>query len=79
MIFFTSDIHFFHQAVLRFERRPFKTTEDMNRAIVAKWNDSIAKDDDVYILGDVSFGKTQKHSRTGYRCQLDQAGEAGSR
>lgn len=94
--FFTSDLHFFHRAILSFspsrigilgldqKYSPFEIQHnhrmlkdvslsrdtrnsvkaffvelvaDMNDAIVERWNDKIALTDDVYILGDVSFGK----------------------
>lgn len=57
MIFFTADPHFFHNAVLDFERRPFSTIEEMNNEIIKRWNVVVSNKDDIYILGDISFGK----------------------
>lgn len=57
MRFFTADAHFFHKEVLAFERRPFNTVEEMNEVIVHRWNILVSKKDDIYILGDLSFGK----------------------
>lgn len=56
MIFFTADIHLFHNAVLNLERRPFKDIYEMNDEIVRRWNQVVTKRDETYILGDVSFG-----------------------
>lgn len=55
-VFFTSDTHFFHRAIIQYCRRPFASLREMNRAIVQIWNRQVGKDDVVYHLGDVSFG-----------------------
>lgn len=57
--FFTSDIHLFHRNILKFEpeARPFETLEEMHTEIIKRWNSKVSKGDEVYILGDVSFGK----------------------
>lgn len=33
-------------------KRPFKTPEELNKALIKNWNDVVTKDDTVYILGD---------------------------
>lgn len=57
--YITSDIHFFHRNILKLEAisRPMETIEEMNEVIIFNWNNKISKNDLVYILGDVSFGK----------------------
>lgn len=57
--FFTSDIHLFHVNILKFESvsRPFETLDEMHNVIIERWNDKVAANDEVFILGDVSFGK----------------------
>jgi calcineurin-like phosphoesterase family protein len=61
-IFVTSDIHFFHKKILQFceESRPFESVEHMHDIIINNWNNIITKDDDIYILGDITFGSVQK-------------------
>lgn len=60
MIFFTADLHFSHDAVIDFENRPFKSSEDMNNEIIRRWNTLVSVHDEVYILGDISFaGRTE--------------------
>ena len=56
MIFFTADMHLFHDAVLKFERRPFSSVKEMNDEIIRRWNCLVSQKDETYILGDVSFG-----------------------
>lgn len=41
----------------------FDTTDEMNEAIVRKWNEKVGFSDDVYILGDVSFAKGEVTKR----------------
>ena len=58
MIFYTSDLHFGHKNILKYEPdRPWATTEQMDRELVARYNDVVSDGDTVYILGDLSLGK----------------------
>ena len=52
---FISDLHFGHQNVLAFDSRPFKTIEEHDEAIIRLWNEKVDVDDDVWILGDISW------------------------
>ena len=54
MIWFKSDLHLGHRAVINFQDRPFGTVEEMNEALIKNWNFLVAKNDTVYILGDIS-------------------------
>lgn len=58
MIYYTSDLHGFHENIIRICNRPYVTVEDMNADIVAKWNAKVKPEDDVYILGDMFFKYT---------------------
>ena len=55
MIYFTADPHFGHENILKLCRRPFETIEDMNEAMIAKWNGRVTAADTVYIVGDLFF------------------------
>ena len=57
MKFYTSDLHLDHSSMLKFEpeSRPFNTIDEMNEALIKKWNDKVKQDDEVYILGDFCF------------------------
>lgn len=59
-IYFTSDQHFSHKNVLGFEKRDFKTIEEMNNTIIESWNSVVNKVDTVYVLGDFCFGNLQE-------------------
>ena len=55
-VFFISDPHFFHEAIIRFCNRPFKDVHEMNDTLIRNWNNKVGKDDTVFILGDFCFG-----------------------
>jgi len=58
-VFFTSDTHFGHPAILRLSDRPFETVADMDAALIAEWNAVVEPDDTVYHLGDFCFRNTR--------------------
>lgn len=55
MIYFTSDQHFFDTAIMEFSNRPFATAEEMDRAIIDRFNVRTQGADEIYFLGDI-FG-----------------------
>lgn len=60
MIYFISDTHFFHKNILKHQDRPFDSVEDMNKSLIKNWNDKVKKNDEIFILGDFSFGKEEE-------------------
>lgn len=55
MNFYTSDLHFYHENIIKYSQRPFNTVKEMNETLIKNWNKKVGKNDDVYILGDLSF------------------------
>jgi calcineurin-like phosphoesterase family protein len=55
VIWFTSDTHFNHHAMVG--RRGFSSVEEMNEALIAKWNARVKGKDTAYVLGDFAFSK----------------------
>lgn len=55
-IFFTSDTHFSHNQSFIYESRGFTSIDEMNEAIVERWNSIVNEEDIVYHLGDVLMG-----------------------
>lgn len=51
-IFFTSDLHFGHKNIIKFDNRPFFDVNDMNKELIKRWNNKVTKDDVVYVCGD---------------------------
>lgn len=62
MIYLTSDLHLNHNKSFIYEKRGFKTIEEMNEAILTRWNNIISNDDIVYNLGDVFLGENIEDS-----------------
>ena len=60
-LWFTSDHHFGHDNIRSHCQRPFDSTEEMNEAMIARWNACVAPSDTVYHLGDL------------FLCSLDEA------
>lgn len=57
MIWFTSDLHFGHENILKYEEtRGFSTIEKMNEKLVENWNSVVKDEDIIYILGDFFMG-----------------------
>ena len=55
MIFFTADQHFGHFNIMRLSKRPFASLDEMNEAMIARWNAKVRDEDTIYILGDLFF------------------------
>lgn len=51
-VFFTSDLHFGHSNVIKFDNRPFSSVAEMDAELVRRWNNKVGKGDIVYVLGD---------------------------
>lgn len=60
MIYFTSDLHFGHNNIIRFDNRPFTTVEEMDSELIRRWNNKVKKNDTVYILGDLSWYSAER-------------------
>jgi len=54
-IFFTADLHFNHDKILKYCNRPFKTIEEMNAKLIENWNIKVPKGGLVYVLGDLGW------------------------
>lgn len=55
-VFFTADLHLYHNNILWMNNRPFKTCDEMWEYIKSDWNSKVGKDDYVFVLGDVLWG-----------------------
>lgn len=54
-IWFTSDQHYNHAAVIRHMKRPFDSIEDMNEALISNHNEVVKPGDRVYNIGDFAW------------------------
>ena len=62
MLFFTSDLHFGHENVIRFNDRPFESAEHMNEQLIKNINSTVSVSDELYILGDFSYKISQEEA-----------------
>lgn len=63
MRYYIADLHFFHAAMNdRMDRRGFADMLEMNEYMICKWNDKVNQNDDVVILGDLSWGNAEETS-----------------
>jgi len=59
--YYIADLHFFHAAMnQRMDRRGFHDVEEMNEYMIKMWNGKVRKNDDVVIIGDLSWGNAEE-------------------
>ena len=54
MILFTADTHFGDHRAINISRRPVASAAEMDEALIARWNEAVSVDDEVWHLGDVA-------------------------
>jgi calcineurin-like phosphoesterase family protein len=57
MRWWTSDLHLGHANIIGYCHRPFPDVAAMDQGLVAQWNDTVADDDVVWVLGDFALGR----------------------
>lgn len=48
-IFFTSDLHFGHKNIIQYDQRPFSSVDEMDAALIERWNRKVSPEDLVYV------------------------------
>lgn len=56
-VLFASDFHFCHTNVIKYDKRPFESVEEMNETLINNWNSKVSDNDVVFYLGDLSFDR----------------------
>jgi calcineurin-like phosphoesterase family protein len=54
-IWFIADTHFGHTNIIRYEKRPFASVQEMDEALIRNWNSCVSESDKIFILGDFAF------------------------
>lgn len=62
-IFFTSDWHIGHNAVIKLDNRPFRDVNDMANALVTRYNATVPANGLCYFLGDMGLCKPEELGR----------------
>ena len=60
MNYFIADLHFGHTNILAYDNREFKDIEEHDKTLIENWNKTVSDEDDVYILGDISWHNNDK-------------------
>jgi calcineurin-like phosphoesterase family protein len=60
LTYFSSDWHLGHANIIKYDKRPFKDTEEMNRTIIQNYNSIVKLEDEFYFLGDFCMGDRSK-------------------
>ena len=60
---FTADPHFGHARILEFCKRPFRSTREMDTALLRAMREAMGPDDDLWIVGDFAFAKSDEAER----------------
>ena len=61
MRYYIADPHFFHENLnTKMDHRGFENVNVMNQYMLEKWNKKVRKNDEVVILGDLSWGKAEE-------------------
>lgn len=63
MYFFTADEHYGHKNVIKYEDRPFKNIEEMDKILIENNNEIVTDNDVVVHAGDFSFYNKEKTYR----------------
>ena len=64
MIWFTSDLHLGHEAVIKMQDRPFADVREMDDALIHNINECVGDNDTLYILGDISHHISAEETNT---------------
>jgi calcineurin-like phosphoesterase family protein len=64
MKLYIADPHFFHKNLnTRLDKRGFSSMEEMNNFMIKQWNSKVKPNDEVIVLGDLSFGNGVQTNR----------------
>ena len=58
--YYIADLHFGHQNIMAFDNRPFIDVEEHDAVLIKNWNMVVDIDDDIYIIGDISWYNSTK-------------------
>lgn len=64
MIWFTSDTHFDHENIIKYNNRPFSSCKQMEEILINNINSMVSEKDDLYHLGDFCFHSSGKKWET---------------
>lgn len=57
MIWFTSDLHFGHEKILKYHPNRGSSLDEMHGRLIDNWNSCVGKKDEVWVIGDFYLGR----------------------
>lgn len=61
MRYYIADLHFFHAAMNdHMDCRGFGSAEEMNEYMISRWNGKVRRNDEVVVIGDLSWGNVEE-------------------
>ncbi len=57
---YIADMHFDHEDIIAYDNRPFDGIDEMNRAMIDRWNRVVGPEDLTWILGDFCAGDASR-------------------
>ena len=73
MHFFTADEHYGHKNIIEYCKRPFKTADEMDEALINRHNEVVGPDDTVIHVGDFCMKKNRRLVESAYIKRLNGA------
>lgn len=61
--YYISDTHHEHANIMRFDKRPWKHVDEMEKDMIKAWNKKVKPDDTVVIIGDFCWGTARAWRR----------------
>ena len=55
--FIIADLHFGHDNIIKYEKRPFSNAAEMDDRLIELWNSVVSRNDIVYVLGDFTLSR----------------------
>jgi len=71
MIAFTADPHFGHKNIIKHCNRPFMTEGEMDSMLLLNINNTVARNDTLYIVGDFAWWKCTPEQIKAYRAAIN--------
>lgn len=59
---YTANTHFGHENIMKFCDQPFSSADQMDDVLIVNMCDRVAKEDDLWIIGDFAFGPNSNDS-----------------
>ena len=59
-IYLIADPHFNHKNIIKYCDRPFSSVDEMNQVLIKNWNNTVKKEDRIFVLGDFCLSGKNK-------------------